>query len=160
MAERVEHGGWDDDEDAPPRPLTREQAQELRKQLPSISPWQVVVAQAVSGLVVAALCWGVSGRSEVGWSALYGAAGIVVPQAVLARGISRFTGAGPATAAVELLVWSGVKVLLSVAMLLAAVRVVNRLSWPALLAALGVCLSVNWLALLWRGRVKNNESSR
>jgi ATP synthase protein I len=35
--------------------------------------------------------------------------------------------------------------------------VVPDLSWPALLAALTVCLSMNWLALLWQGR-RNNKS--
>ena len=57
--------------------------------------------------------------------------------------------------------WEGVKVLLTVAMLIAAASVVPRLSWPALLAALVVCLSMYWWALLWRGReMKNNETSR
>jgi len=50
-----------------------------------------------------------------------------------------------------------VKVLLALAMLVAATRVVPDLSWPALLAALTVCLGMNWLALLWRGRRKNNS---
>ena len=55
------------------------------------------------------------------------------------------------------MVWEGVKVLLTVAMLVAAVKVVPDLSWPALLAALAVSLSMNWLALLWQGRRKNKS---
>ena len=48
--------------------------------------------------------------------------------------------------------WEMVKIGVAVAMLLAAPRVVPDLSWPALLVAMIVCMKVNWLALLWRGR--------
>ena len=162
MHERIERGRWDDDdEEAPPTPLTRLQAQALRAEQPSVSAWQVVAAQAAAGLVVAVLCFFASGRAELGWSALYGAASVVLPSALLARGIARLSGTGPAAAAVGLMFWEGVKVLLTVAMLIAAASVVPRLSWPALLAALVVCLSMYWWALLWRGRqMKHNETSR
>ena len=66
-------------------------------------------------------------------------------------------GVGAAAAAVGFMVWEGVKVLLTVAMLVAAAKVVPDLSWPALLAALTVCLSMNWLALLWQGRRQNKS---
>ena len=154
---------WDDeDDDIPPTPLTREQAQALRARLHSVSVWSVVAAQAAAGLIVAALCWAVSGQIDVGWSALYGAASIVLPQVVLARGIMRLPGKSPAAAAVGFMFWEGVKLILVLALLAAAARVVPRLSWPALLAALAVCLSVNWVALLWRGRIRatDNKSSR
>jgi ATP synthase protein I len=158
MTERIVHGRWDDEEeDAPPIPLTPEQAQALRAELPPISPWQVVGAQAGVGLVVALLCLGLGSRGALFWSALYGAASVVGPSALLARGIAGLPGTGPAAAAVGFMVWEGVKILLSVAMLLAAVRVVPELSWPALLAALTVCLSMNWVALLWQGRRKNKS---
>lgn len=162
MPERIERGRWDDDdEEAPPTPLTRLQAQALRAEQPSVSVWQVVAAQAAAGLVVAMLCFAVSGSAELGWSALYGAASVVLPSALLARGIGKLSGAGPAAAAVGLMFWECVKVLLTVAMLIAAARVVPHLSWPALLTALVACLSMNWLALLWRGRsMKYNETSR
>ena len=156
MTERIVHGGWDDeDEEAPPIPLTSEQAQALRETLPSVSAWQVVAAQAASGLLVALLCFALGVGS--GWSALYGTACVVLPSALLARGMARLPGAGPAAAAVGFMFWEGVKVLLTVAMLVAAVRVVPALSWPALLAALTVCLSMNWLALLWQGRRKKKS---
>lgn len=161
VASVVNQRGWDDeDEDTPPVPLTREQAQALRARLPSISVWRVVAAQAAAGFIVAGLYWGVSGRSDLGWSALYGAASIVLPQALLARGISRLPGAGPAAAAAGFLFWEGMKILLAVAMLMAAAKVVPRLSWPALLVALAVCMSMNWWALLWRGRMTTIDSSR
>jgi ATP synthase protein I len=44
------------------------------------------------------------------------------------------------------------KIGVAVAMLAAAPRVVQELSWPALLVAMVVCVKVNWWALLWRRR--------
>jgi ATP synthase protein I len=158
MTERIVHGRWDDeDEEAPPSPLTPEQAQALRAELPSVSVWQVLAAQAAAGFIVALLCLALGDRSGLFWSALYGAASVVLPSALLARGMARLPGRGPAAAAVGFMVWEGVKVLLTVAMLVAAVRVVPELSWPALLAALTASLSMNWLALLWQGRRKNKS---
>ena len=120
----------------------------------------MVAAQIVAGLVVSLLCWLVSGRSEAGFSALYGAACIVLPTAVLAGGIARLPASGPAAAAVGFMVWEGVKMLLTLAMLALAVKVVAHLSWPALLAALVACLSMNWLALSRQGRSKKTDTGR
>lgn len=100
-----------------------------------------------------------SGRPSVGWSALYGTIVVVLPTAVLARGMGRLSGAGPVVGAAGFLIWEGVKVLLAVVLLLSAWRVVPDLSWPALLAAMVVCLKVNWVALLWQGRPKNVEDA-
>jgi ATP synthase protein I len=159
MTDPFASNGWGEEEsEAPVRRLTPQEAQALRATLPTVSPWRVVAAQAAAGVLVALVSWGVTGRASVGWSALYGAATAVVPSAVLARGIGRLSGASPAVGAVGFMVWEGVKVFLALAMLLAAARVVPSLSWPALLVALVVCLKVNWLALLWRGRVKNDGS--
>ena len=159
MTDPLGRDGWDEDEsEAPAKRLTPQEAQLLRARLPIVSPWRVVTAQAVAGVLVALVSWGFSGQAAVGWSALYGAATAVVPSAVLARGIGRLSGSGPAVGAVGFMVWEGVKVFLALAMLLAAAKVVPSLSWPALLVGLVVCLKVNWLALLWRGRVRNDGS--
>jgi len=162
-ARHPRYRSWDDRderEEAPIAPLTREEARVLREREPSISPWRVVAVQAIAGVVVALVAWVLSGRSSVAWSALYGAGVVVVPTAVLARGMGRLSGWGPVAGAVGFLVWEGVKVFLAVAMLLAAGRVVPDLSWPALLVAMIVCLKVNWVALLWRGRGKNDVVRR
>jgi len=151
MSERIDRGGWDDEDDEPPVRLTPAQAQALREQHPQVSVWQVVAAQSAVGVVVAAVAWGLFGR-DAGSSALYGAAVIVVPAALLARGVGRMKGAGLVAGAMSFLVWQGVKLALSLVMLLLATRVVHALSWPALLVAMAVCLQVNWLALLWRRR--------
>ena len=47
--------------------------------------------------------------------------------------------------------WRVVGVQVVVGLLLAP-RLVQPLSWPALLAGLVVCMKVYWIALLWRGR--------
>jgi ATP synthase protein I len=154
MPERFDHGGWDDEDDeAPPKPLTRAQAQALRAKNPSISPWRVVVVQAAVGAVVAVLAWLVTGKPEVGWSALYGAAAVVVPAALMARGMtSRLSSMSPGASAVSFMSWEFVKIGVSVAMLMLAPRIVQPLSWPALLVALVLCIKVYWIALYWRAR--------
>jgi ATP synthase protein I len=134
-------------------PLTREQAQALREKDPPVSPWRVVATQIATGLVVAALGVLLTGRSEVGWSALYGAAVVVVPGALMARGMtSRLSSMSPGAGAVSFMLWEFVKIAVSVAMLALAPRLVQPLSWPALLAGLVVCIKVYWVALLWRRR--------
>lgn len=146
---------WDDAVDAadeaPAKPLSREEAQALRERLKSVSPWQVVAAQAVAGVVCAALAWALTQRGSVGMSTLYGAAAAVVPSALLARGMGR-RSANAVSAAAGFLVWEMVKIGAAVAMLLLAPRIVQPLSWPALLVGLVVCIKVNWLALMWRRR--------
>ena len=112
-----------------------------------------MVVQAAVGVVAAALAWLVTGDLPVGLSALYGAAVVVVPGALMARGMtSRFSSMSPGSSAVSFMLWEGVKIAVSVLMLMLAPKLVQPLSWPALLAALVVCIKVYWLALLWRGR--------
>lgn len=146
---------WDDAADAVNeaefKRLTRDEAQALRTRLASVSPWRVIAVQALAGALCAALAWGVTRRIEVGWSALYGAAAVVFPSALLARGMSR-GNSNAVSAAAGFLVWEMVKIGAAVAMLLLALRIVPQLSWPALLVAMLVCVKVNWFALLWRRR--------
>ena len=130
--------------------LTRAEAAELRKQLPSLSPWKVIAAQAVAGLVCVFVGWLLAAGSSISWSALYGAAAVVVPNALLARGMTRQTGNAVAAAA-GFLVWEMLKIAAAIGFLLVAAKVVPHLSWPALLITMVVCMKVSWFALLWRG---------
>ena len=130
---------------------TREEAQAWRKNNPSLSPWRVVAAQAVAGLLCGAAVWVFTQRSGVAWSALWGAAAVVVPNALLARGMTRGTR-NPLAAAAGFLFLEMLKIGAAIAMLAIAVKVVPDLSWPALLVAMVVCMKVSWVALLWRGR--------
>lgn len=133
--------------------MTREQAQALRAADPPLSPWRVVAVQGAVGVAVALLALLLTGRQEVGWSALYGAATVVVPGALMARGMtSRLSSMNAGASAVSFMLWEAVKIAVSVAMLMLAPKLVQSLSWPALLVALVLCMKVYWLALLWRGR--------
>ncbi len=133
------------------RPWSRQEAEAWRKNNPSSSPWRVVAAQAAVGLVCAAVAWGITQRGGAAWSALYGAAAVVLPSALLARGMTRGTR-HPLAAAAGFMFWEMLKIGVAIAMLVIAVRVVPNLSWPALLVTMVVCIKVNWVALLWRGR--------
>jgi ATP synthase protein I len=140
-----------DDEDV--TPLTREQAAALRRAHPPLSPWRVVAAQALIGVVVAVLAMVLTRQAGLAWSALYGAVVVVLPAALMAMGTTgRFAGSTPAGAAAGFLFWAMVKIGASVLLLALAPVVVGALSWLALLVGLVVCLKVYWLALLWRGR--------
>jgi ATP synthase protein I len=144
------------EEEPPFKPLTADQARRLREQNPPVSPWWVVAGQAVVGLVVALAAWGLTGRQNVGWSAGYGALAVVIPAAIFARGLTgRFSSLNAASAAVGFLAWEMVKIALSVAMLMAAPRLVTALSWPALLVGLVLTMKVYWLALAYRPRGRN-----
>ena len=128
-------------------PLTAEQVAELRKQQPLLSVWRVVGVQAVLGLLVAALVWFVSGRMAAVYSAVYGALAVIVPAALFARGLtSRVASVNAGTAVFGFFLWEMVKIGLTVAMLFAAPRLVNDLSWPAMLAGLIVTMKVYWVA--------------
>ena len=156
VAANTRRGHEDEADERPFKRLTRAEAEALRARQPVLSPWRVVAAQAGLGAVIAAVAWLVSGSLEVAVSALYGALVVVIPAALMARGTtSRLSRLSVATSAFSVLLWSMVKIGTSVLMLVLAPRVVQGLSWPALLIALVLCMQIYWLALLWRGRSTN-----
>ena len=133
--------------------LTREEAAVLRAREPSVSPWRVIAVQAAVGVLAALIGWLVTGQLVVMWSMLYGAATVVVPGALMARGMtSRLSSMAPGASAVSFMLWEMVKIAVSVVMLGIAGQIVQPLSWPALLVGLVVCIKVYWVALLWRRR--------
>ncbi len=156
---QLPHESWRDEDDAAAaasKPLTREQAQDLRTRQPSLSPWRVVGAQAALGGVAALLAVLVTGRQELAWSVLYGAITVVVPGALMARGMtSKLSSTSPGASAASFMLWQFVKIGVSVALLVLAPKLLQSLSWPALLVGLVLCLKVYVLALLWRPAVNN-----
>jgi ATP synthase protein I len=143
-------------EELPVKALSRSEVQALLARQPTLSPWRVVRAQAVVGAGAAALGYALTQRQEMGWSALYGAACAVVPNALMARGMtSRLSSLSPSVSAVSFMLWEFGKIGVAVAMLALASRLGPLLSWPALLVALAICLNVHWVALLWRGQKTN-----
>jgi ATP synthase protein I len=147
---------WADDTDgdgrAPFKSLTRDEVRVLVASNPQrVCPWWVIAAQAAVG-VLAALVAGWFGTAEGWfWSALYGAAVVVVPGALMARGMtSPLTSVSPGASALGVMLWSLVKIAVSVGLLMLAPKLVQHLSWPALLVTMVLCMQVYWLALMWR----------
>jgi ATP synthase protein I len=147
---------WDD-EDPLPRRLSATEAEAFRDQRNAPSPWRVVKVQLEAGLVVSLLLYFVGlyrgdGLSWL-WSALYGAAVVIVPGALMARGATRMADSrSPMATILNLLGWTSVKLICTVAMLFAAAKVLHPIQFPALLVALVVCMTVYWVALAWRSR--------
>jgi ATP synthase protein I len=157
MTAKNDHGYADEDTDEGGqesfKTLTREEAALLSARFPPLSLWRVVALQALIGLGVAIVWFLAAGNGGAAWSALYGAACAVLPQALLARGLSRRpSGAAPGAAVLGFMFWEAMKIALAVAMLAAALKVVPDLSWPALLVTMIVCMKASWLALLMQRR--------
>ena len=153
---------WGADSEEGAAPWTAEQAQAWRAQQgKGVTAWAVERMQFfASCLVVGGIALATSRQSYV-WSAFYGAMAVVIPNAAMARGISKRQAPNVESAVAALVVWEIVKVIASVFMLMLATRVVENLSWPALLAGLVVTLKVNWLALALGGRTsQSNAKSR
>ena len=140
----------EDPEDAPEQfqPLTAEQAQALRMRQPLLSVWRVVAAQALIGLVLGGVGWLVTKQMAVVYSTVYGSCAVIFPAALFARGLtSRVSSINAGSAVFGFFLWEMVKIGLTIAMLIAAPRLVNDLSWPAMLVGLVVTMKVYWLAL-------------
>jgi ATP synthase protein I len=153
-------GAWrsydfDDEQEPPVRKLSRAEAADLIARQPAISPWRVVLFQVLVGLAIAALVQLATGEGLLTASALYGAAVVAVPGALMARGAtSRLGMISPLTSTVNIMGWATVKIVVSVVMLALAPRIVPGLHWPVMLVTLVVCLQTYPFALLWRGRAK------
>lgn len=142
---------FDDDADQLAyEPMTRAEAEAFRRDHPVLSPWRVIAAQLALGAVAVVVAWLVGGTIGA-VSAAYGAAVVVVPGVLMARGAtSRLSSLSPVVSAMSMLSWGFVKMALSVAMLVLAARIVPGLVWPALLASMVLCMLSYWFALLWR----------
>lgn len=155
-------GDWEDEAEAEDfKPLSREEAQQWRARQPETSVWRVVGWQVLLALLAAGVGGLFTQRSAVAWSAFYGGLCIALPSALMAYGLSSsplsraLVRALPGVAKVSLagvLFWEGVKVLLALAMMWLAPRLVSELSWLALVAGLVVALKAYWLEFWMRSR--------
>lgn len=140
------------------KPLTADEVQAWRRRNPPVSVWRIVWGQVAVGVLVAVLAWWISGQARMGWSAAYGALCVVIPAVVFARGVTRGgPAAGAGSAMTRLFGWELVKLVLSVAMMAAAPRLVRDLSWLALLVGMVVVMKTYWIALLVRSGVRKTE---
>ncbi|MGC8701420.1 MAG: ATP synthase subunit I [Thiomonas sp.] len=146
---------WQDQEDAPAAaPMTRAEVQSLLLRKPQVSVWRVVVLQVVVGLVVAVASWFFSaGQWPVVFSALYGAGIIALPSALFALSIQLWLSKlKPGVAVYGFALGELLKIGLTIVLLFFAPRVVQPLSWAAMLIAIVVTLQVYWVALILRGK--------
>lgn len=143
-------------EDSDFKPLSAEEAEHWRKRHPPVSIWRIVWGQALVGAVLALVVWLVSGKAHLGGSAAYGAFSVVLPAALFARGMARQTASAGASMA-GFFGWEMVKIVLTVAMLAAAPRLVPGLSWLALLAGMVVTMKTYWIALMVRPGVRQTD---
>jgi ATP synthase protein I len=94
------------------------------------------------------LTWLVTDERRWAASVAWGVVAVVIPAMVFVRALSRqMRIAQPKVALVGLFTWELVKVILTVALLLVAPKVVSDLSWLALVASFVVTIKVYWLAM-------------
>lgn len=140
------------------KPLTAQEAEQWRSRNPPILVWKVVAGQALVGMLVALVAWVLTGRASVGWSAAYGAVAVVVPAGLFARGVfRRKASSDPRAAMLGFFGWEIAKIVLTVALLAAAPRLVPDLSWMALLVGMVITMKTYWAALLVRSGVRKTD---
>ena len=145
--------------DAEFKPLTAEEALRWRSAHPVVSPWGVVMWQVVVGVVLAVVA-GLSADRAAAFSAAYGALAVVCPAAFMLRGLQRQRAVTqPGAALMGFVVWESVKVVLTVAMLLLAPKVVSPISWLALVAGFVVTMKVYWVAAWLQSRRRSLNGS-
>ncbi len=135
-------------------PLTAEQVKAVKAANPATSPWWVVAGQFGVGAAASLLAWAVFGRLA-GQSVACGALAVVIPGALFARGLtSQFARANVGAAVTSFFLWELVKIVMTIAVMFAAHRLVQGLIWPAMLVGLILTLKVYWLALAFKRKAK------
>lgn len=130
-------------------PLTAEQAQALRAQYPVLSPWWIILGQALIGLCLA-LVAGLWGGAQIALSVGYGVLTVVMPAMLFARGVcGRFASLNPGSAMIGFFLWELMKLIVTIVMLVLAPKFVVALSWPAMLVGLVLTMKVYWVALVF-----------
>ena len=145
-------------EDSDFKPLTAQEAEQWRRRNPPVSPWKVVLGQSLVGMVVALVAWMWTQDVRAGWSAAYGSLAVVVPAALFAYGVLRQKSAPrPGLAMLGFVGWEAAKIVLTIALLVAAPRVVPDLNWLALVAGLVITMKTYWVALMVRPGVRKTD---
>ena len=128
-------------------PLSAQEAKVWREKYgwSFVSIWQIVVLQIVVGCVLTAICWAIADDLKMVRSVAYGSLVVVLPSVVFARGVRR---ASASSGFRVFLIWELVKLILSVALLLMAPKLVADVDWLALLLSMIVVTKTYWVALL------------
>jgi ATP synthase protein I len=139
------------DSEIPFKPLTRQEALALRSSVKLISPWRVVLWQILVGVVLCAVALAVPIWRVYLVSVMYGSLVAVLPNAILAWGLTRPARMNANALAVNFMLWEFLKIGVAVILMVMAPLMVSGLSWPAMLVAVVLGMKANWLALLTRG---------
>lgn len=132
-----------------PQPMTAQEAAAWRANNPGTSPWRVLALQVVGGAVLVALTLVLTGAFSLAASVAWGVVAVCLPAAVFARALSRSMRQRQAGSALAgFFFWELVKIVLTVALLLVAPKVVADLSWLALLAGFVLTMKMYWLAMV------------
>ena len=130
------------------KPLSAQEAQAWRQHNPQASPWRVLFLQVGVGALMALLVGLITGEWKLAASSAWGSVAVVIPAVVFVRALSRqMRRTQPGSALMGLMVWELVKIVLTVALLLVAPKVISELNWLALVAGFVVTMKVYWLAM-------------
>lgn len=148
-SQRADSDLADGDVDEVLKPLTAQEAFVWRARQPVTSPWRVLGLQVLVGGLLVVLTAAISGRASLAASVAWGVVSVCVPAVVFARALSRQARSHKAGSALtSFFVWELVKIVLTVALLLVAPRVVAELNWLALVAGFVITMKVYWLAMV------------
>ncbi|MDO4795925.1 MAG: ATP synthase subunit I [Brachymonas sp.] len=149
MMEQPEEEGQD-------KPWSAEKAQAWRAATHTMSPWLPALMQALVAVLLLLGSWVTDVSQPVRLSLACGVAASLLPSLLCVSGY-RITlwvlkdlprGAQTLMGLAAIFCWELVKLLLSVALLLVAARMVRNLSWLAMLLAFVVVVKAYWLAFL------------
>jgi ATP synthase protein I len=105
--------------------------------------------QGLAGLLLVGLTAALTRQSSLIASVAWGVLAVWVPALVFARALSRqMRRQGVGSALVGFFVWELVKVVLTVALLVVAPKVVANLDWAALVVGFVVTLKMYWLVMV------------
>lgn len=146
------------------KPLTAQEAQAWRKRQNPVSIMLPLLWQLVAGALVVGLSYvAFLSKPAIAWSALYGVVAVLIPSLLVARALVRQQRRAlhPMAALASLMLWEGIKIVLTIALLLAAPRVLENLNWLALLLGFVVTVKAAWFGWWWQMKpsqpdVRNN----
>ena len=136
-----------------PLALTAQQAQQWRKKHRPLSLAGALPVQLAVGLVVTLLAWALTGSRGVALSVAYGGLAAALLAALFTLGATspwrpQVTLVG--VSLLRLFIWESVKIVMTIAMLGAAPKLIGpQLDWLALLAGFVLVIKSFWLSL-WR----------
>ena len=145
------------------KPWTAEEVAVWRQRQRPVSVYQPLMWQLLLGGLAVVVAWAwFPDRAAVAKSVLYGVAAVLVPAGMFARALMRQQRSAKHAlqALSSLMLWEGVKIVLTIALLLAAPRVVKELIWPALLVGFVVTVKAAWLGWWWQMRAPQAGSAR